>query len=222
MAYIFLDESGQFNINNGEKFFIVGSFIVGDPRRTEKSFTSWQKTRFPRKMRHQPEIKFSEIKLDEKLRLRTLKSISNLDVRIRYSYLIKKNIPTNYIRKGKLQSGYLYTNIIGETLEMYLPTTDKEFRVFCDQRHLKGIKRSEFKKILTARMLPQLPKGSIFQIEMIDSVSNKNIQIADWICGAVSGYLEGKKLGEEYYKIITNNILGEGRELFKNERNIEI
>lgn len=113
-------------------------------------------------------------------------------------------------------SRLLYTNIIGETLEMFLPISDNEFRVFCDQRHLKGIKRSEFKQILRARLLPQLPQGSIVQIEMIDSTTNTNIQIADWISGALAWYLEGKKLGEEYFKILKNNILDEGKELFKN------
>lgn len=99
---------------------------------------------------------------------------------------------------------------------MYLPTTDLEFRVFCDQRHLKGIKRSEFKKILKARTIPELPHNAIFQIEMIDSTSNANIQIADWISGALARYFENKELGKECYQILKNNILGEGKELFKN------
>jgi hypothetical protein len=167
-------------------------------------------------MKNQSEIKFSETNIDDKLRLRTIKFISSLDVRIRYSYFLKKNIPMDYIKKGGLQSGLLYTNIIGEVLEMYLPCTDKEFRVFCDQRHLKGMKRSDFKKMLIARLLPQLPKGTILQIEMIDSTSNRNIQIIDWICGSIAGYLEEKRLGKEYYQIIANNILGEGKELFEN------
>ncbi|MDD5098719.1 MAG: DUF3800 domain-containing protein [Candidatus Pacebacteria bacterium] len=219
MAYVFIDESGQFNQHNREKYFVVASFTIGDPRRTQKRFSSWQKTKFPRKMRNQSEIKFSEVNIDDKLRLKTLKLISSLDVRIRYVYLFKKNIPANYVKKrGGLQSGFLYTNIIGEILEMYLPCVDKEFRVFCDQRHLKGIKRSEFKNILTARLLPKLPRGIIFQIEMIDSIANKNIQIADWICGAIASCLENKKLGKEFYQIIVNNILGEGRELFKNDK----
>jgi hypothetical protein len=218
MAYIFLDESGQFNPRNGERFFVVASFLVGNSRRTEKEFAVWQKSRFPKKLRSQSEIKFSEIKIDDKLRIKTLKLISSLDVRVRYSYLLKNNIPRDYIKKGQLQSGLLYTNIIGDLLELYLPCTDKEFRVFCDQRHLKGLKRSEFKKILISRLLPQLSRDTIIQIEMIDSAGNKNIQIADWISGAIARYLENKKLGKDCYLAIANNILGEGRELFKNEK----
>lgn len=215
MSHIFLDESGQFTKYKNEKYFVVGSFTVGSPRRTEKQFRSWQRKKFPRKLRYQPEIKFSEVKIEDKLRLKTLKFISNLDVRIHYSYLLKQNIPDDYRKKDKLQSGLLYTNIIGETLEMYLPVTDEEFRTFCDKKHLKGIKRSEFKKLLKARLLPKLPQGFFFQIDMIDSAANTNIQIADWVSGALAWYLEKKRSGEECYQILKNNLLGDGRELFK-------
>lgn len=215
MPIIFLDESGQFTKYANEKYFVIGSFTVGNPRRTEKQFRVWQRTKFPKKLRHQPEIKFSEIKIEDALRLKTLNFIANLDVRIHFSYLLKKNIPDDYKKKNKLESGLLYTNIIGETLEMYLPVTDKEFRVFCDKRHLKGIKRSEFKKILKSRLLPQLPQGSLIQIEMVDSASNMNIQIVDWISGAIAWYLENKKLGQDCFQIFKNNLLGEGKELFK-------
>ncbi|MFA5133566.1 MAG: DUF3800 domain-containing protein [Patescibacteria group bacterium] len=214
MAYIFLDESGQFTKNNNEKYFVVGSFIVGNPRRTEKQFRSWQRSKFPRRMRGQAEIKFSEVKIDDELRLRTLKHIADSDIRINYCYLLRENIPDKYIKKNKLQSGLLYTNIIGETLEMYLPIGDKEFRVFCDRRHLKGVKLSEFRNILKARLLPLLPQGSIIEVEMIDSTTNANVQIADWISGAIALHLEDKNLGAECYQVLKNNILGSGKELF--------
>lgn len=87
-------------------------------------------------MRNQAEIKYSQVKIDDALRLRTLKRIADLDVRINYSYLHKRNIPVDYRYKNKLKSGSLYTSVIGETLEMYLPIADREFRVFCDRRHL--------------------------------------------------------------------------------------
>jgi hypothetical protein len=106
MAYIFLDESGQFNPRNGERFFVVASFLVGNSRRTEKEFAVWQKSRFPKKLRSQSEIKFSEIKIDDKLRIKTLKLISSLDVRVRYSYLLKNNIPRDYIKKGQYRVDY--------------------------------------------------------------------------------------------------------------------
>ena len=49
---------------------------------------------------------------------------------------------------------------------------------------------------------------------MIDSTTNANIQIADWIAGALYRYLEGKPNGDEYYKILKNNFLDDGKEFF--------
>jgi len=217
MAYIFLDESGQFTKRDHENYFVVGSFTVGNPRRTEKQFRSWQHSRFPRKLRSQSEIKFGDVRITNQLRLRTLKFIANLDVRIHYAYLLRENIPFDYWKKNTLQSGLLYTNVIGETLEMYLPLNDSEFRAFCDERHLKGFKRSQFKSALKARLLLQVPKETIMQIEMVNSTTNANIQIADWITGSLGRYLEKKELGEECYQILRNNLLlAGGRELFRN------
>lgn len=211
---VFIDESGQFTKSRDGEYFVVGSFTVGDPRRTEKRFRSWQRDKFPKKMRNQAEIKFSD-KIDEKLRVRTLEQIARSDVRIRYSFLKRSQIHSDFRDDRKIKSGLLYTHIIGITLESYLPITDSEFRVFCDQRHLKGIKRSEFKDILRAQISPQLPANCIIEIEMLDSTTNANIQIADWITGALAHYIEGKPNGEKYYQIIKNNIIGDGIELFK-------
>ncbi len=215
MTVIFLDESGQFKKQDHEHYFVIGSFTVGNQRRTEKQFRSWQASRFPRKMRHQAEIKFSEIKITEALRLKTLKHISELDVRIHFAFLRRENIPDSFRKGPKIKEGELYTHIIGELLEGYLPINDHEFRVFCDQRHLKGISFVLFRKILETHMMPLLPAKTVIQIEMLDSTTNSNIQIADWISGALAWYLEGKPLGDECYQMLKNNIIGEGLELFR-------
>ncbi len=214
MAYIFLDESGQFSKHNDEKYFVVGSFTIGEPKRTAKAFKGWCAAHFPKKKRNQSEIKWSATGIDDKLRLRTIKFISRLDVRVRYTYLLKENIPSDFRKKDKFKDGLLYTNIVGETLEMYLPSTDSDFRVFCDQRKLSGMTSGAFKETVRARMFPRLPKDVNFQIEMVDSAINPNIQIVDWICGATARYLEGGKLGKECYDILKNNIIGEGKEVF--------
>lgn len=215
MAYIFLDESGQFTKHNHEKYFVIGSFTVGDPNRTDKRFKGWQRSRFPKRMRYQPEIKFSDVDITDNLRLSTLQYIADLDVRIRFAFLKKQNIPDEYNHDGKIKSGHLYTQIIGEALETYLPITEPEFRVFCDQRHLKGVTRAQFKELLKTRLLPLLPAKSLVQIEMKDSTQCANIQIADWITGALAYYLEEKSNGQKFYEILKNNIIGEGKELFK-------
>lgn len=103
MPYIFLDESGQFIKSAKEKSFVIGSFTVGDVRRTHKSFRTWCRTRFPRRLRHRAEIKFSDSNINESLRVRTLQYIANLDVRICYTHLFCENIPEEFRAKASIQ-----------------------------------------------------------------------------------------------------------------------
>ena len=214
MPHIFVDETGHFEKCNDEKYFIIASFTVGDPARTKKRFLSWFVKRFPRKMRHNQEIKFSD-KMDIGLRLKTLKLIASLDVRIQYTYLKKQNIPIEYLKDDKIKTGHLYTQIVGNLLEMYMPINDLEFRIFCDQRKLKGLKQSDFRDMLKTHLLPSLPNKVLFQCEMQDSKQNPNIQIADWINGALAAYLEDKPNGQDYFNILKNNII-DSKELFEN------
>ncbi|MDO8609593.1 MAG: DUF3800 domain-containing protein [bacterium] len=212
--YIFIDESGQFTKHNHEKYFVIGSFTVGDQRRTNKSFRSWIRTKFPRKMRTQSEVKWSASGINDDLRLRTLKFIAKLDVRIKYGFLLRKNIPVSFRQKGKIESGALYTNIIGEILEMYLPVDEKEIYIFCDCRSLKGMTKKEFETSIISRLLPLCAPNTLVRVEMIDSTANANIQIADWVSGALARHLEGSLLGSDCYKILKNNFLGDGKEFF--------
>ncbi|MFH1187595.1 MAG: DUF3800 domain-containing protein [bacterium] len=214
MAYIFIDESGNFNKGTDGKYFVVGSFTIGDQRRTNKAFRSWTHSRFPKKMRKQSEVKWSATGISDNLRIRTLKYIAKLDVRVKYGFLLRKNIPSSFRRKGKIESGALYTSIISDILEMYLPIDDKEIYIFCDSRSLKGMAKKEFESSIVARLLPLCPPNTLLRVEMIDSATNANIQIADWISGALVRYLENAPLGGEYYKILKNNFLGEGKEFF--------
>jgi len=213
---IFLDETGQLSKSEDGGYFLIGTFTAGDPRRTQKRFISWRQEKFPRKLRYLSEVKFSNNDIDQELRIKTLKEIAKLDVRIRYGFIKKQNIPLDFRYKGKIRTGHLYAEIVSKTLESYLPISDKDFRVFCDTRNLKGLKKSEFKSIISTNILSQLSPNSIVQIEMLDSTTNANIQIADWICGALGCYYNKKKLGQECFDILKNNLLDEGVELFRN------
>lgn len=212
--YIFLDESGQFTKHDHGEYFVIGSFTIGDQRRTDKSMRGWFRSKFPRKMRTQSEIKWSSSGINDTLRIKTLKYIAKLDVRIRYGYLLRKNVPVGYRRKSKVESGKLYVNIIGEILEKYIPTDDKEIHIFCDRRSLKGITKKDFELSIKGRLLPLCGPSTLVQVEMIDSTSNANIQIADWISGAIARYLGRGNLGDECYKILKNNMLDSGTEFF--------
>jgi hypothetical protein len=60
-----------------------------------------------------------------------------------------------------------------------LPTTDLEFRIFRDERHLRKLPQAKFNEILKLDLLPSLPAKAVIQIEALNSSTNSNIQIAD-------------------------------------------
>lgn len=214
--FIFLDESGNFTKYNHEEYFVIGSFIVGDQHRTSKAIRSWFREKFPRKMRKQSEIKWSQSGIDDLLRLRTIRHIGQLDIRIRFGYLLRKNIPETYKKKGKINSGILYTNVICEVISSYLPTDDKQIYIFCDRRSLKGMTKKAFESIVLAHLIPLCTPDTRIEVVMIDSTTNPNIQIADWISGAFIHYLEKRQDGNEYFKALKNSVLGT-REFFTSD-----
>ena len=70
--YIYLDESRNLT-KSSEKYFVVCSYTVGEPRRVAKAFRRWQKTKFPKKIKGQSEVKFNDPHIDDKLRVKTIK-----------------------------------------------------------------------------------------------------------------------------------------------------
>lgn len=212
--FVYLDESGNLTKDNGE-YFVVGSYTVGDPKRIGNAFRKWQRSKFPKKQKVQSEVKFNDPHIDDKLRLKTLSFFAKQDIRIFYCYLNISNTPEEYRgkHKGSIKTGLLYTEVVGETLESYLPTDEGSFRVFRDQRILKGVNLSQFNEQLRVRLLPKLPAKSVLQIQAMDSTTSPHIQVADWICGALARYYEQKPYGEKFYAVLKNNIVVE-KELF--------
>ena len=212
--FIFLDESGNFT-GDKDQYFIVGGFVTGDQRRTAKVFRKWQHTKFSnKKLRYRAEVKFSDTRLTNDLRAKTLLYLTKQDIRIFYTFLEKKNIPLEFRQHKGLESGRLYAEIVAKTIQTLLPTADLEFRIFSDKRSLKRISQSEFRELLKLDLMPKLPAKVALQIETADSSTDPNIQIADWICGALYRYYNKGRDGEKFYNIICNNIIASD-ELFK-------
>lgn len=212
--HLFLDESGNFP-KDGEDFFVLGSFTVGDPHRTAKRFHEWRVNAFPRKFRHQAEVKFIDNHLDESLRLRAIAYLAKLDIRIVVTYFDKRNIPEEYRRRegGIQRAGYLYASTITKTIELYLPTADTDLRVYYDRRNLQGLTRRAFQEIVRANVLPKLAPRSIFEINDVDSTTDMNVQIADWVASAFGRYHNRKAGSDRYYQLLRNNLI-QHRELF--------
>ncbi len=211
--FTYLDESGTLTKSDG-KYFIVATYTVGDARKITKAFRKWQKTKFPKKLRRQAELKFNDPHVDDKLRLKTLQYFTKQDTRIFYTFLKKKNIPQEYYKKGKVsETGLLYSEIVRATLELYMPVTESQFTVARDQRTLKGVTVDKLNETLKASLLPKLPAKVLFQVQAVDSTSNPLIQVADWVCGALARFHETKPMGEEFYSVLKGNIVAE-KELF--------
>lgn len=217
MQYVFLDESGQFYKNDRESYFVIGSFITANPKQLARRFRAWQQSKFPKKLKYQAEIKFSDRGLTPQLKLRTLEYIASLDVRIRFSFLKTENIPIAYRKDGRIMTGQLYTHVVGETLASYFPHSDTTFSIVCDHHHIKGYRKQEYLSLLHTRLIPLMQANSHLNIEMVDSTSNSNVQIADWIASSLAAYLNKKPMGEQCFTILMNNIIGQGVEFFSDQ-----
>ncbi len=213
--FIFLDESGNFAKHANERFFVIGSMVVDNQRFTDKGIRKWFKSKFPRKMRNQNEIKWSSNGITPELRLKTLRYIASMGVGIRFGFLLRQNIPLSFRGKNNtVDTGILYTNIVGEVLKSYLPSAQSEIYIFCDERPLKGMTRQQFEKSIINELLPFCPPQTRIQIEMIDSTANGNMQIVDWISGALRAYLEGLPCGNDYFSALSGSLLQDGKEFF--------
>lgn len=213
--FVYLDESGNLT-KTKEMFFIIATYTVNDGARISKAFRKWQKSKFPRKLRDQAEVKFNDSHLTDELRLKTIEYLTKQDIRIFYTFLNSENIPEEYRKKGIVhETGLLYTEIVAATVELYLPFTEKELMVIRDQRSLKSVPLKMFNEKLNLRLLPQLPAKINFKIQAVDSTSSVQVQVADWVCGALGRFYEGKPKGEAFYTLLKKNIIEE-KELFLN------
>ena len=210
---IFLDESGNFTAPD-TNYFIIATFTTSDVKKLTKNFVKWKNIKFPKKVQHQPEIKFNDPIINHDLRLKTLSCLSSLDIKIYYSYLHRNNIPQEYYRKGQLfKTGLLYTEIVATTLEQYLPIYDNTIQIIRDNRTLKGITKEMFNETIKTSLLPKLTAKTYINIDPVDSTTNIGVQVADWINGALARYHEGKSYGVEYFNILRDSIVRK-KELF--------
>ena len=216
MTFVFLDESGILT-KSEDKYFIVATYTVGDARKVSKAFKKWQKTKFPKKLRGQSEIKFNDSHIDDKLRLKTIKYFAKQNIKIYYTFLKKNNIPKEYYKKGKVsETGLLYTEIVRSTLDLYTPISDNQFIIIRDRRTLKGVTVSKFNDVLKLSLLPKLPAKVQFRIDAVDSTNSSVIQIVDWICGALARYHEDKRMGNDFYDALKSCVV-QKKELFEDQ-----
>jgi len=79
---------------------------------------------------------------------------------------------------------------------------------------LRRLTEKKFNEILKLDLLPKLSPKTLVQIEAVDSAGSPNIQIADWICGALFRYYNKRRNGDRFYATIKNSIVASD-ELFQ-------
>ena len=181
MLYIFADESGNFS-GNRDHYFVLSAFVTSDPRATRKCFLRARQTRLPKKYRHYSEIKFSDRAIPERFKKHVLGRVAQEDVRIYAIFFDKRNLPLSLRRQPE---GLVYCHLVGQLLEMCPLAESREIYIFLDRRNLKGTTRDAFDATLKTRLILSFPRLRRLDIEHVDSTSNVNIQIADFIAGAI-------------------------------------
>lgn len=201
--HVFVDEVANFR-GGRDRYCIFTAFTTHQPRVTRKCFIRAKQTKLPRKYRHYTEIKFSDRVISAQFKKHVLRQLSQEEIRIYSLVFARDNLP------GVLQQQadrLIYCDLIGRLLELCPLAESQEVYLFLDSRNLKGLTRREFDMDLRKRLLPQLRKGARLEIQHIDSTTNVNIQVADFLCGAVFQKYERGNL--EYYTLIADRISAE-------------
>lgn len=208
MLYIFVDESGNFS-GNHDRFFVLSAFVTSKPRVTRKCFLRAKRTKLPEKYRHYAEVKFSDRAIPDQFKKHVLQRVAQEDVRIYVLWFDKQNLP---VALRQQPEGLVYCQLVGQLLEM-CPLAETEIvQVFLDRRNLKGTTRQVFDANLKARLLFVFPKLRRLSIEHVDSTASMNVQIADFVAGAI--FQKHERSNEQFYNIIEPQIVRE-KELFR-------
>ena len=208
ILYLFLDEAGNFR-GNRDRYFVLALFVTRYPRATKKCFVRAKQAKLPRKYRHYTEIKFSDRVIPSRFKKHVLRQLVKEDVRIYTLLFDKRNIPDELRQQGE---GLTYCHLVGQLLELCPLAESEAIHLFMDRRKLKGLTREEFNLDLKTHLLPQLRKGTSFDIQHVDSTTSVNIQLADFVSGAI--FQRYERGNSEYYDIIAEKIEVE-RELFR-------
>ena len=199
--YIIIEESGQFSKKSKTKNFVIGAFGVSNIKYSYNKISAWFKDKFV-KEKYRNEIKWSSEEISDTLRLKTLTHIKGLEIEIQYVHINNKEIPLSYYNLKGLESGKLYVDLIIQVLKKFNLKSEDLIHIFCDNRSLKNIPTNQFKKFLLRYLYDQYGTKKTIHIDIVTSHTHINIQIADWITGAISRYLEKGHLWKEIGQIL--------------------
>jgi hypothetical protein len=200
ILYLYLDESGSLK-GDDDHYFVLLAVATTTPRVMRKCFVRARQTRLPEKYRHYTEIKFSDRVIPDQAKERILRELAELDIGLYALVVDKGGIPEVLRRQPE---GVLYHHLV-ELLTNLCPIGEcQALYVNLDRRHLPGLRREVFNAELSAYLFPRLRKGALLEIQHVDSTTDVNIQVADFLVGAV--YHKYARGDERYYALIADRI----------------
>jgi hypothetical protein len=197
--YIYADEAGNFS-GKRDAHFVLAAFSTDTPRATRKVFLTTRQTKLPKRFRSYAEVRFSDVNVPRSFKIKVLERLCAEDIGVYALILHKEGMPANL--RGR-EEGLFYCRLVGELLELSPVESATQVRVLLDRRRLKNLTREQFNADLQARLAKVAPNVRI-EIEHIDSTTNVNIQIADFIAGAF--FQKYERGDDEFYRALEHCI----------------
>jgi hypothetical protein len=213
--YVFLDEAGNLRDDRNRHAVLV-AFVTDQPKVTRKCFVRARQAKLPTKYQHYAEIKFSDRVIPDDFKKHVLRQLARTEIQIYALVVVKEHLPPEFRIQAE---GIIYCHLVGQLLELCGLEESNEVYLFLDRRSLQGLTRQEFDARLRHRLLCQLREGVRLEIQHPDSTTNVNVQVADFLCGAI--FRKYERGNQEHYALIERRIIAE--EILtgnKNERHL--
>lgn len=193
---IYLDESGDLGFGpRASKHFVLAAIIARDPSEVGRCIKRVRGQRLPKKYKQIPELKFHNS--SQTIKERVLDCMARTDTDVAYAVLRKDQVYDRLKNKQQILYNYIVGSLILKIITEY--QMEGTPRIFVD-KSLYGLEKDHFDDYLTWKAC----MGNHFEdlkferpeIIHVDSRSDRCIQVADFVAGAISHRYNS---GDGYY-----------------------
>lgn len=183
---IYLDESGDLGFGlRASKYFVLAAVITRDPSRVDKCIKRVRNQKLPKKYKQIPELKFHNS--SRTIKDRVLNCIAKTDNDIAYAVLRKNRVSKQIRNKQSILYNYIVGSLLLKIITAY--RIDGTVKVFVD-KSLYGLEKDHFDTYLTWKTCTGNHLDDLDieppEIVHVDSRSDKCIQAADFVAGAIN------------------------------------
>lgn len=196
MYYIYLDEAYNLTPGARNQLIVFGGFGTTEPKKIVKAYKKIR--RFNLKHRQiGAEIKSNDAIAIKKLIPKMFKILVGLDIVIYIIRQDKKIIPVKYWQKNKLNYEQLYLDLLINSLVNTWSLTERnQVSVILDSFQTKLIPKDEMIKKVRFAFNQKYP-NKFFKMRFMNSATDFNLQIADFIVGAyLRSFRDGPDLSD--------------------------